>query len=241
MPDNKAAQDRLDFGDTAVLSIWRELAHKETSTCGKENLCIHQRSTSCTPTAHHTHRKQHEEDVLDNPLASSIANPHGASPFLPVCTLVTSVDSPAAKPFVQVEPPISLYATAVPRLEVGQPVARNIDEGSNSSTQDACRDEDDPYLTGICELLDCAQQTCCAGVQVAQALPFLGVLEDPVDGCQIIVADAPTRPFDVPVQARGVFGVDQVGACVAGCVEIVEDELRGAIAVVGVGCGPRAT
>jgi len=107
--------------------------------------------------------------------------------------------SPAAKPLVQVKAAIPIHVTAIPRLQIGKPAARDIDEGRDPSTQNTGSHQDDPDLARISQLLQMPQDAGCAGVQGLQPLPFFRVLKDPVYRREIVVADPPPRAFDVPV------------------------------------------
>lgn len=72
-------------------------------------------------------------------------------------TLRRLPDAPTAKALVQVELPISTIIAnvfAVPCLQVTQPITRHIDERRDAAAQDARRNEDDPDLTRIYQLLD---------------------------------------------------------------------------------------
>lgn len=118
---------------------------------------------------------------------------------MPVCTLVPRIYPPTAKPLVQVEPPIALNTTAIPRLQIRKPIARNIDKRRDAAGQNARRDEYNPHLARIGQLLERAEDAPSAGVQVLQSLALLCVLEDPVNRRAVVVADAAPGALDVPV------------------------------------------
>lgn len=179
-----------------------------------------------------TYRIQHKEDVLHHPFPTLTRDAHALAPGIPIMALLHFRITPAAKRLVQVEPPVSFSVTAVARFEIGQPITRDINKGSDASTQYASSNQNDPHLTGIRKLLHLSQHTTCARVQVSQSLSLLGVLKDPVNGCEIIVADAASRPFDIPISSRCILCVLNTIASTARGVEIVEDKLG---RVVGVG------
>lgn len=180
-----------------------------------------------------TYREQNEEDVFHNPSPTCISYSHRATPRIPVFTFLHLFNSPAAKAFTQIKPAVSLSVATIPRLQIRQPIAHDINEGRNASAQYTCGNEDKPNLTCVRQLLDMTQDTARASVQVAQSLALLGILEDPVYGREVVVAHATAGPFHVPVQAGRILGIFRVVACVAGSVEVVEDELCGVVGMRG--------
>ena len=120
--------------------------------------------TSSNASKYPTHREQYEEDVLHNPLPTHTPNAHRTPPLLPIRTLIPRLNPPATKPLVQIKPPIALNTTTIPRLQIAQPVARNIDERRNPTRQDTRSDKDDPDLACVGELLDSPKKTRGAGV-----------------------------------------------------------------------------
>lgn len=139
--------------------------------------------------------------------------------------------APAAEVLVQVKSAIPLSMATVSRLQVCQPITCDIDESCNTSAQNASSDKNDPSLTRICKLLDMSQDAAGAGVQVSQTLSLLGVLEDPVNRCEVVIAHPSARAFDIPIQPIRILGVLEVVTGVTGGIEVVQDQLRGAIRV----------
>jgi hypothetical protein len=60
-------------------------------------------------------------------------------------------------------------------------------------------------------------------------LALFRILEDPIDGCEIVVSDTPTRSLYIPVEPVRVFCVLEVLSCVTRRIEIVEDKLCGVV------------
>ena len=104
---------------------------------------------------------------------------------------------------------------AVPELHVTQPVGSDIDESSNRTDGDACEEQDDPDLTGVKEVLGVADKAAGGGIENAQTLALLCVLEDPIDGGEILVADAAAGAFGIPVMCLAVFVI--IGRAAALC------------------------
>lgn len=162
---------------------------------------------------------------------------------MPVVTLCVLAISPAAEPFVQVESTVPIHIATIAHLEVTQPIAHDINESSDGSTQHTGSDQDEPYLTRVRNLLHMTQDPRCARIEVAQTLTLFGILEDPVYGGEVVVAHAATRALDVPVQPRGILCILGCGRGRGGRIEVVQDELgrvaRGVIGaqVLGPGCG----
>jgi hypothetical protein len=230
MPNYKATQHSLDLGYTAMLCVDRKFAHHQTGTRSEKYLS---RSALSNFSHRSTHRKHHKENILNNPHARHRPNPQRSPPRIPIMTLCRALKPPAAKTPIQMELPITLPTSTNPRLKIPQPITCNINKRRNSATHHARGHQNNPHLARIRQLLDMPQHAGRTRVQIPQPLPLLGVFEDPVDGCKVIVADAAPGPFDVPVQAIRVFSVVEAFACVAGRVEVVEDELGG---VVGGAC-----
>lgn len=74
--------------------------------------------------------------------------------------------APAAKGSVEVKSAITLAMAAETRLQIGKPIACNVNEGSYSSTEYASRNENDPYLTGIGQLFDVSDNSACTRIQI---------------------------------------------------------------------------
>ena len=146
-----------------------------------------------------TDGKYNEEYILDNPAPTARFNSEGTTPWMPVMAVRVLLVAPATKALVQVKSPVAIDIAAVARLQVSQPIARDVNESSNAAAQNARSDQDQPYLAGVGQLLDISHEARRARVEVSQTLSLLGILEDPVDGGEVIVADAAPRPFDIPV------------------------------------------
>lgn len=99
-------------------------------------------------------------------------------------------------------------ARAEAQLDVAQPVGRDVDEGRNHAHGQARQQQHDPDLAGVQQVADVADDAAArARRQHAQALALLCVLEDPVDGRQVLVGDSPPGALGVPVVGEAVFGV----------------------------------
>lgn len=105
-------------------------------------------------------------------------------------------------------------------LQVAEPVGDDVDSGGEQTGGDASRYENHPHLAGVEQLGNLAHE---AGAprQGAHAESLLGVLEDPVDGGQVVV-DATARALVGPgvgvvegglggVLVEGEIGVEGVG------------------------------
>ena len=60
--------------------------------------------------------------------------------------------TPATELLVEVELTTAVPLFAVSSLDVAEPVRGNVDDRSNTSHRDACRNKDNPDLAGIEEL-----------------------------------------------------------------------------------------
>lgn len=145
---------------------------------------------------------------------------------MPIVTLGELGKTPAAEALVEIETPVSISVTTIARFQVAKPVTCNVDEGCNGATQDARSHQNDPDLTGIGQLLHMSQDPACTRIEISQPLAFFCVLEDPIDGGEIVIAYASPGPFDVPIQPSRILGVLQTLASVTGRVEVVEDAFR---------------
>lgn len=197
MSNHKATQYRLDLGYTTVLRIWREFSNQETCTCRKQDLYSQRLSRRLM--CGQTYGKKDEENILHNPLSTRGPNTHCIAPRVPIMALGQLRVPPTAEALVQIESPIPINIATISRLQVSQPVACNVNERCDATTQNTSCNEYNPDLTRVSELLDVAKDTACARVQVAQALSLLCIFEDPVDGREVVVADSSAWPFNVPV------------------------------------------
>ena len=114
---------------------------------------------------------------------------------------------PTAEPATQIKLPAPRARPAEARLQVPQPVARDVDGRRQQARRGARRDQDEPDLARVPQAAQLAQQARGAPRQQPQPLALLGVLEDPVDGRQVVVADAPPRAVAQPVERRAVLAV----------------------------------
>jgi hypothetical protein len=155
-PNDKPTQHRLDFGDTAMFRIWRELSNQEASTCSKDDLS--EVSTYMGLLMSRTYRKYNKEDILDNPPTTLRMYTQSTTPRMPVFALRVLAISPTAEPFVQVKLSVRsrIGVATESRLQIAHPVANHVDESCNSSTQYSSSDQDDPYLACIRNLLEVA-------------------------------------------------------------------------------------
>lgn len=116
-----------------------------------------------------------------------------------------TINTPTAEFSAQVELAASFYISTYSSFDVTKPVGRNINKRGYSASRYAGGDQDCPYLTCVCYLQDVTGYALGAAIENAQPLPLLGVLKDPIDSRKIIVANAPARTFDVPVESSGVL------------------------------------
>lgn len=141
------------------------------------------------------------------------------APRPPAVALGALVVAVAAEALVQVKVAALGPARAVPELQVAEPVGGDVDERGDGADGQPREDHDDPDLAGVEQLAHVADQAARVGRQHAQALALLGVLKDPVNGREVVVADAAAGAFDVPVQRRrggpssSVFVDHQPAAC----------------------------
>jgi hypothetical protein len=155
-----------------------------------------------------TYREQDKHDILDD-IPTSLAQTHQRSPAPPILALCHAVLAPATESFIQVELSPVVDIAAYTSLQVSHPIAGNIDACGDASYSDACRNEDQPDMTGIRQNSELSKNTRSTREQVLQTHALFTVFVNPVDGRKIIVAHASSRPFDVPVQARGILSVLQ--------------------------------
>lgn len=192
LANDETPQDGLDLGDTAVLGIDGIFLHEQRRTVRKEDA------------------KGQEEKVLDGPLARSRVDAKRLAPEAPSRALGALVVAVAAKALVQVKVASLGSARAEAQLDVAQPVGGDVDEGRNHAHRQARQQQHDPDLAGVQQVADVADDAAArARRQQAQALALLCVLEDPVDGRQVLVGDSPPGAFGVPVGGEAVFGVQR--------------------------------
>ena len=142
-----------------------------------------------------------------------------------LCHLPTII-APTAKCLVQIELATLLYVPTHTTLQVSEPVADNIDEGRHETSSDAGRYQDPPYLARVGDLLHIACETAGAAVQDALPLSLFGILEDPVDGGQVVISNASARPLHVPIQGSGLLCVLQLRASIAGLIQVRKNRVR---------------
>lgn len=206
LANDETAQDGLDLGDTAVLGVDGIFLHEQCRTVRKED------------------PESQEEKVLNEPLARSRVDAKRLAPEAPSRALGALVVAVAAKVLIQVKVPSLGPARAEAQLDVAQPVGGDVDEGRNHAHRQARQQQHDPDLAGVQQVADVADDAAArARRQHTQALALLGVLEDPVDGRQVLVGDSPPGALGVPVVGEAVFGV---GAGAA--KDLVSQRARGA-------------
>ena len=228
MAKNETAENRLDLRDSTMLGMGREFTNEKTGTGSEKDLYPVSTKLNLSPVLAMettTYRIYNEKDILHHPAPALACDAHGLPPGVPIVALLRLRISPAAKRLVQVEAAVSFSPMAIARLEIGQPITGDINKSSYAPTQDTSGNQNNPHLAGIRKLLYLAQHATCARMQVSQTLSLLGVLEDPVNGGEIVVADPASGPFDVPVCCRRIFGVLQAIAGAARGIEVVEDKV----------------
>lgn len=212
-----------------MFCIRRKFSNQQASTCRKKNLNM---LVSCQErSCNFTHRVKNEKDVLHHPPPSSTSNAHGGSPRAPIATLLYLFVTPTAEGSVQVEPPVTWTVATIPCLQICQPVARDIDESSDTTTQDTSCNENDPHLARICQLLDVTEDATRARIQISQPLSLLSILKDPINRRKIVVTNSSSGALHVPIQSCRILRVLQMITSIAWCIEVVEDQLCGAVAI----------
>lgn len=157
--------------------------------------------------------KSQEEKVLNEPLAGRRVDAKRLAPEPPSRALGALVVAVAAKVFVQIKVPSLGPARAEAKLDVAQPIGRDVDERRNDAHRQARQQQHDPDLAGVQQVPDVADDAAArARRQHAQALALLCVLEDPVDGRQVLVGDAPPGALGVPVVGEAVLAGVGAGA-----------------------------
>jgi hypothetical protein len=172
-----------------------------------------------------TYRKQDKHDILDD-IPASLARTYQRSPAPPVLALCHAVLAPTTEGLVQVELSLVVNIAAYASLQVPHPITGNIDACCDAPYSDACRNEDQPNMTGICQHPKLPKNSGSAREQILQTHALFAVFIDPIDGRKIIVAHASSGPFDIPVQARGILSILQAHSGVRAAVQIREDCIR---------------
>ena len=157
--------------------------------------------------------EEHEGRVFDDVAAARVLDTEHAAPGPPVGALGVAVGAPAAERATEVELPAVCDVAADALLEIAHPVTRNINARCDAADGYPRRDEDPPNLAGVCGALEVAEETMRGGCEVPEPRALFGVLVDPVDGGQVVVAaDAASGAFGVPVHV--VLALGDVGAAV---------------------------
>lgn len=111
----------------------------------------------------------------------------------------------ATKCPAKIESSACFLIAAVSSFDVRKPISSDINESRHHTTSYASKNEDNPYLAGIMNLPEVSHQPYGVVIQHSQSLPLFRILVDPIDGCEIVVSNTTTRPFNVPVQRTAIF------------------------------------